>query len=64
VDGCIKRALSGTPGLFYAMERGKVLGTPFPATHSIAAEQNMAVLLGATFAGFLATPPGVPHGQN
>lgn len=57
VNDCIRRAIKGEPGLFYAIERGHVLGTPFPATHAIAADQNMAVALGCTFAGFMATPP-------
>lgn len=56
VNACIKRALAGEPGLFYAIERGQVLGTPFPATHVIAADQRMAVLVGCTFAGFIALP--------
>lgn len=57
VNGCIRRAMKGEPGLFYAMERGHVLGTPFPSTHPIAADQALAVQLGCTFAGFIATPP-------
>lgn len=56
VNGCIKRALAGEPGLFYAIERGQVLGTPFPATHAIAADQRLAVLWGCSFAGFIALP--------
>jgi hypothetical protein len=56
VNDCIRRALKGEPGLFYAMERGHVLGTPFPATSPIAESQNYAVTMGCTFAGFIATP--------
>lgn len=57
VNGCIRKALAGEPGWFYAIERGHVLGTPFPATHPIGQEQNMAITLGCTFAGFIANPP-------
>jgi hypothetical protein len=56
VNGCIKEAMSGVPGRFYALENGHVLGTPFPATHPIAQEQRFALLTGCTFAGFIATP--------
>lgn len=56
VNDCIKRAMAGEAGLFYALERGHVVGTPFPATHPIAPDQASAVLLGCTFAGFIAQP--------
>lgn len=59
VNACIKRALAGEPGQFYAFEDGHALGTPFPATHPIADDQRMAVLLGCSFAGFIALPGGV-----
>ncbi len=66
VNSCIRRAMKGEPGLFYAFERGHVLGTPFPATHPIAEHQAMAVQLGCTFAGFIAEPPaaGGANGPN
>ncbi|WP_295378391.1 hypothetical protein [uncultured Pseudacidovorax sp.] len=56
VNDCIRRAIAGEPGLFYALERGHVLGTPFPATHPVAELQHQAVLKGSTFAGFMAEP--------
>lgn len=56
VNDCIKRALTGVPGLFYAMEKGKVLGTPFPATDVRAQYQSIAIVTGCTFAGFVAEP--------
>jgi hypothetical protein len=56
VNDCIKSALAGKPGRFYAMENGHVLGTPFPATHPINQAQNFAVLTGCTFAAFIAQP--------
>ena len=56
VNACIRQAITGTPGLFYAMEGGHVLGTPFPASHPIASEQNWAVMLGCAFAAFIAHP--------
>jgi hypothetical protein len=59
VNGCIKAALAGTPGRFYAMENGHVLGTPFPATHPINQEQRFALLTGCKFAAFIAQP-GTP----
>jgi len=66
VNGCIRRALKGEPGLFYALERGHVLGTPFPATHPIADSQTYAITMGCSFAGFIATPatPGGSNGAN
>ena len=56
VNDCIKQALAGVPGRFYAMENGHVLGTPFPATHPVAQDQHFALLTGCTFAAFLALP--------
>ena len=56
VNGCLRRALNGEPGWFYAIERGRVLGTPFPANAPIAEEQRLAILTGASFAGFIALP--------
>jgi len=56
VNACIRRALKGEPGYFYAMEAGFVLGTPFPATHPVAADQEFAVMMGCTFAAFMVTP--------
>ena len=56
VNGCIKAALAGKPGRFYAMENGHVLGTPFPATHPIDQDQRFALLTGCTFAAFIAQP--------
>lgn len=65
VNGCIRRALKGEPGWFYAIEGGHVLGTPFPATHPIAQEQRFAIMVGCPFAGFLAIPAtGVKHGTH
>lgn len=63
VNGCIRRALKGEPGFFYAMERGHVLGTPFPATHPVAKDQEYAVTMGCSFAGFIATP-AAPGGND
>ncbi len=56
VNGCIRRALQGEPGLFYAIEGGRVLGTPFPASHPCADWQQYAVVNGCKFAGFMAEP--------
>lgn len=63
VNECIRRAVKGEAGLFYAFERGHVLGTPFPATSSMAQWQDHAVAVGCTFAGFIAKP-GEAHGAN
>lgn len=63
VNDCIRRAMAGEPGFFYALERGNVLGTPFPATHPVAELQDQAVLLGTTFAGFIAQPKAI-NGSN
>lgn len=56
VNACIKAALSGTPGRFYAMENGHVLGTPFPPTHPISQDQCFALMTGCKFAAFIAQP--------
>jgi hypothetical protein len=56
VNACLRRALKGEPGLFYAIEAGHVLGTPFPATHPISDWQKYAVATGSKFASFMATP--------
>lgn len=66
VNACIRRALKGEPGLFYALERGHVLGTPFPATHPIDQWQRHAVCTGSEFAAFIAEPTqmGGADGQN
>jgi hypothetical protein len=56
VNGCIKQALAGVPGRFYAMENGHVLGTPFAATDPIADWQNYAITTGCKFAAFIETP--------
>ena len=56
VNHCIREALAGKPGFFYAFEQGHTLGTPFPPTHPIDQDQRMAVMIGAPFAGFIAEP--------
>lgn len=61
VNDCIRRATAkdgkpGEPGLFFAMEAGYVLGTPFPADHPFAEMQRYAVLMGTAFAGFILLP--------
>lgn len=56
VDDCLRRALKGEAGCFYAIERGQFLGTPFPAAHPIAKDQDLVVMVGASFAAFIATP--------
>lgn len=56
VNTCIRLALAGQPGEFYALEAGHVMGVPFPATHAMAAAQNYAVMCGVTFAGFMREP--------
>ena len=64
VNECIRRALAGEPGYFYAMERGQVLGTPFPATHPIHDDQRLAIILGCKFAAFIREPKKAQHGTN
>lgn len=56
VNACIRKALAGQAGFFYAFEKGHTLGTPFPPTHPIDQEQRFAVMIGAPFAGFIAEP--------
>ncbi len=76
VNDCIRRAIGaeagegtpavpGVPGLFYAIEGGRVLGTPFPSTEPMAHWQQYAVVCGVRFAVFMATPGGgMTHGTN
>lgn len=66
VNACIKRALKGEPGVFYAMESGHVLGTPFPADAPEAKWQTFAVATGCGFAAFLCPPASkeLTHGAN
>jgi hypothetical protein len=52
--------MKGEPGLFYAMERGHILGTPFPATHPLNSYQQMALTIGCGFAAFIAMPTPTP----
>lgn len=52
----IRGAIKGQPGLFYAIEAGHVLGTPFPAGHPVSKDQDLAVVTGCTFAVFMAMP--------
>ena len=59
VNACISRALAGEPGLFYALEGGHVIGTPFPPHHDAAELQHYAVVFGTTFAAFIAQPGGI-----
>lgn len=75
VDDCLKRALAGEPGYFYAIEGGHVMGTPWgvPAggmggTMCVARLQAMALMMGTTFAGFMREPtaavaPGATYGK-
>lgn len=63
VNTCLRKALAGEPGWFYAMERGHVLGTPFPATSDVHQDQQLGLMLGAAFAAFMARPGG-KHGQD
>lgn len=59
VDRCLRRAtVEKQPGFFYAMERGRVVGTPFPADHPAAEWQQYAVLNGCSFAVFMKQPEG------
>lgn len=66
VNQCIRRAMKGEVGQFYAIERGHILGTPFPSTHPAAEWQQFAIMTGSSFAGFIAEPAarGATDGQN
>ena len=63
VNGCIRRALAGEAGQFYAIEGGHVIGTPFPPHHDVSELQQYAVMCGTTFAAFIAEP-GAVHGTH
>lgn len=64
VNDRIKRAVAGEPGLFYAMEAGHVLGTPWPADSVVGGDQRFAVMMGCSFAGFIAEPESNPKGAS
>lgn len=64
VTEMVKRGMAGDPGCFYAIERGHVAGTPFPATHPINQDQQLAVMLGCVFAAFMQQPKGSTNGTN
>lgn len=58
VNEMIRRAMAGEPGCFYAIENGRVLGTPFTSNDAaIAMWQSVAVTHGAKFACFIAPAP-------
>lgn len=69
VNDCIRRSMGGEPDLFYAIEEGRVLGTPFRATldPGLVQWQSLAVVAGVKFAAFLARPKhqqGAIDGEN
>lgn len=53
VNGLIKRGLAGEAGCFIAMEKGHVLGTPFPAGHAYVPWQTAAIVWAVDGAVFL-----------
>jgi len=59
VNDCLRRAIAGEPGRFYAIEGGHVLGTPFPPAHPVSQWQQYAVVNGTAFAAFIAEPSDV-----
>jgi hypothetical protein len=63
VNACLRRSLQGEPGLFYAMEAGHVLGTPFPAEAPESRWQNFSICTGAGFAVFM-QPPAAKGGEH
>ena len=67
VNDCIRRAMAGEAGVFYAFEAGHVIGTPFTAGTSAAYWQDYAFATGCKSSVFLKPPPGVyrtdHHGQ-
>lgn len=56
VNACLKRAMAGEPGEFYAIEKGQIIGTPFPAGSEIFEWQAQAILWGSDYAAFMRTP--------
>lgn len=71
VNDCVRRAMAGEPGYFYAIEAGHVLGTPWPVGAAVEGSpfpvqqvkgrtvqewQRAAVLFGAAFVAFLREP--------
>ncbi|WP_431512602.1 hypothetical protein [Variovorax sp. DAIF25] len=59
VNDCLRRAIAGEPGRFYALEGGHVLGTPFPPASPVDQWQQYAVVNGVAFAAFIAEPAAV-----
>jgi hypothetical protein len=56
VNDCLRKAMAGEPGHFFAMERGHVVGTPFPLEHAIAEWQSVAIVASLPFAAFIREP--------
>lgn len=66
VNDCVRRAIAGEPGLFYAMENGYLLGTPFHAAdpNKIHELQRFAIVAGSPFAAFMARPKEGANGAD
>lgn len=58
VNECVRRAVAGEPGHFYALEDGYVLGTPFTAAdpNKMHELQRFAIVAGTRFAAFMRRP--------
>lgn len=57
VHDCVRRAIAGEAGWFYAIENGHVLGMPFGTMDAALAQwEQFAVLAGVEFAAFIARP--------
>lgn len=67
VNALLRRACSeAVPDLFYALEAGRTLGTPFTAACDpvLVDWQRLAVIVGAEFAAFMAAPEGGVRGSD
>jgi hypothetical protein len=63
VDQCINKAIAGEPDMFYAMERGHIVGTPFSLDVALAEQMRVCFMVGGAGA-VIRQPEGVSNGKN
>jgi hypothetical protein len=63
VDQCINKAVAGEPDMFYAMERGHIVGTPFTLDLALAEQMRVCFMVGGAGA-VIRQPEGVGNGKD
>jgi hypothetical protein len=62
--GLVRRALAGEPNCFYAIERGRAVGTPFNMTDIMAEVAKTMVQFGCTYVCIWQVTAGSDHGAH